>query len=298
MPNVENTAADLEGATAQFTAARNRLFGIAYRMLGNRAEAEDIVQETWLRWQTCDRSVVEDPAAYLATTTTRLAINVMQSARARRETYVGPWLPEPVDTSADPALGAERAEALEFATLMLLEKLAPTERGAYVLREAFEYPYNQIADVLQIGEVNARQLVSRARKRLVSERREPTTLAEQRRLLEALVQAAQTGDLATLEELLADDVVSYTDGNGMRGASRVPVVGKAVVAKYLKAFAPRFWPGTGLTWIDANGKAAVLISRDAAVIALLTVSATSDGIDRIMWVLNPDKLETISGLVR
>ena len=109
-------------------------------MLGSAAEAEDVVQDVWTRWQSTDRRVVRDPPAFLATTTTRLAINVLQSARARRETYVGPWLPEPVDTSADPHLGAERSEALELATVMLLEKLAPTERAAYVLRETFDYP--------------------------------------------------------------------------------------------------------------------------------------------------------------
>ena len=132
-----------------FLSVRPRLFGIAYRMLGSAAEAEDIVQDVWVRWQTTDRSVVRDAAAFLATTTTRLAINVMQSARSRRETYVGPWLPEPVDTSADPGLGAERGEALELGVLVLLEKLSPAERAAYILREAFDYAYRDIADILR-----------------------------------------------------------------------------------------------------------------------------------------------------
>ena len=122
-----------------FMSVRPRLFGIAYRMLGSAAEAEDIVQDVWVRWQTADRSLVRDAAAFLVTTATRLAINVMQSARSRRETYVGTWLPEPVDTSADPGLGAERGEALECGVLLLLEKLSPTERAAYILREAFDY---------------------------------------------------------------------------------------------------------------------------------------------------------------
>jgi RNA polymerase sigma-70 factor, ECF subfamily len=240
-------AADLEQATAQFVAVRGRLFGIAYRMLGSSAEAEDIVQEAWLRWQMADRSAVVDPAAFLATTTTRLCLNALQSARARRETYIGPWLPEPVDTSADPHLGAERGEALELATVMLLEKLPPTERAAYVLREAFDYPYARIADVVQVKEENARQLVSRARKHISTGRREQTSSAEQKRLLEALVGAAQEGDVEALEKLFADDVVSYTDGNGMRGASRIPVVGRSVVAHFLKAVAPRWWQDTKLT---------------------------------------------------
>jgi RNA polymerase sigma-70 factor (ECF subfamily) len=293
----DGSSADLEQATAEFVAVRGRLFGIAYRMLGSSSEAEDIVQEAWLRWQMADRSAVIDPAAFLATTTTRLCLNVLQSARARRETYIGPWLPEPVDTSADPHVGAERGEALELATVMLLEKLPPTERAAYVLREAFDYPYAKIADIVQVKEENARQLVSRARKHIATGRREPASSAEHKRLLEALVGAAQEGDVAALEKLLADDVVSYTDGNGMRGASRIPVVGRSVVAHYLQAFAPRFWQDTELTWIEANGQASVLISRGADLVAFLTVSASPQGIDQLMWVMSPDKLRAISSVL-
>ncbi len=288
------SSADLDRATAEFVAVRGRLFGIAYRMLGSRTEAEDIVQDVWLRWQRYDRSTVIDPAAFLATTTTRLCINALQSARARRETYIGPWIPEPVDTSADPVLGAERGEALELATLMLLERLTPTERAAYVLREAFGYPYAQIGEVLQIQEDNARQLVTRARKHIAAERRAPVDSAQQKRLLEALVAAAQQGDLQRLEKLLAEDVVSYTDGNGMRGASRVPVHGRQTVAKFLRAFAPNFWPGTELTWIEANGAPSVRISRDGTVVGVLAISASVDGIDQLMWVLSPDKLSGVT----
>ena len=154
-----------------FVPVRPRLFGIAYRMLGSRAEAEDIVQDVWLRWQSTNRSAVENPPAFLATTTTRLCINLAQSAHTRRETYIGMWLPEPVDTSSDPGLSAERGEALKVALLVLLEKLSPTERAAYVLREAFDYPYRQIADILQIEEANVRQLVCRARKHIADGRR-------------------------------------------------------------------------------------------------------------------------------
>lgn len=288
------SSADLDQATTEFVAVRGRLFGIAYRMLGSRAEAEDIVQDVWLRWQRYDRSTVNDPAAFLATTTTRLCINALQSARARRETYIGPWIPEPVDTSADPVLGAERGEALELATLMLLERLSPTERAAYVLREAFDYPYNQIGEVLQIQEDNARQLVTRARRHIAAERRAPVDSAQQKRLLEALVAAAQQGDLQRLERLLAEDVVSYTDGNGMRGASRVPVHGRHTVAKFLHAFAPRLWPGASLRWMDMNGQPTVVISNDGAVRALLAISASSDGIDQLMWILSPDKLGAVT----
>jgi RNA polymerase sigma-70 factor (ECF subfamily) len=191
---------------AAFEAARPRLFGIAYRTLESATDADDVVQDAWLRWQRTDRDAVRDAAAFLATTTKRLALNVAQSARARRETSIQPWHPEQVDVHADPTLGAERREALEVAMLTLSEKLSPTERAAYVLREAFDYPYRQISDVLATSEANARQLVTRARVRLASERRRHVSAAEQQRLVDAFVDAAQTGDLTTLEQLLAADV--------------------------------------------------------------------------------------------
>lgn len=191
-----------------FAIARARLFGIAYRMLGSAAEAEDIVQDVWLRWQSANRSVVENPTAFLAKTTTRLCINRAQSAHARHETYLETWLSEPVDTSGDPGLGAERGEALKLAVRVLLEKLSPTERAAYVLREAFDYPHSQIADTLRMEEANVRQLVSRARKHIADGRYTPVSSGEQRRLLEAFVAAAHTGDLTGLEGLFAEDVVS------------------------------------------------------------------------------------------
>lgn len=293
--SASGAAGDLDHASAVFAEVRPRLFGIAYRMLGSAAEAEDLVQDVWLRWQTYDRAAVADPAAFLATTATRLAINVLKSARVRRETYVGPWLPEPVDTGADPHLGAERGEALNLAVLMLLERLSPTERAAYVLREAFDYPYPQIAAIVQVGEAAARQLVSRARKHLRSGRRAPVTGAEQRRLLTAFVAAARAGDLAALEELLAADAVSYSDGGGAARASRFPVVGAVRVAKYVRAFASRFWEGVDVEWATVNGQAAALLRRDGEVFTVLTVDASDRGIGRIMWMMNPAKIAAVSG---
>jgi RNA polymerase sigma-70 factor (ECF subfamily) len=191
---------------APFEAVRPRLFGIAYRTLESAADADDVVQDAWIRWQGTDRDEVRDPGAFLATTTKRLALNVAQSARARRETCIQPWHPEPVDAHGDPALGAERREALELAILTLSERLSPTERAAYVLREAFDYPYRQIAGVLATSEANARQLVARARVRLAGERRRQISAAEQQRFVDAFVDAARTGDLMTLEQLLAAEV--------------------------------------------------------------------------------------------
>jgi RNA polymerase sigma-70 factor, ECF subfamily len=200
---VSSPSSSANDGLSAFLSVRPRLFSIAYRMLSSAAEAEDIVQDVWVRWQTADRSVVRDAAAFLATTTTRLAINVMQSARSRRETHVGPWLPEPADTSADPGLGAERGEALELGVLVLLEKLLPTERAAYILREAFDYTYRDIANVLRLEEANARQVVTRARQHVANSRRMPASSTEQRRLLDGFIAAARHGDVAGLEGLLA-----------------------------------------------------------------------------------------------
>ncbi|MFC8241660.1 RNA polymerase sigma-70 factor [Streptomyces chartreusis] len=286
----EDGTDSLDRAAQQFMAARPQLFGIAYRILGTAAEAEDVVQDAWLRWQKTDRSEIKEPAAFLATVTARLAINVAQSARMRRESYTGPWLPEPVDTKADPQLGAERAEALDMAVLLLLEKLNPVERAAYVLREAFDYPYKRIAEILETNEAHTRQLVTRARKHMAAERKEPVSSTEHRRLLEVFLDAARTGSLSGLENVLAEDVVSYADGGGIRGASKIPVVGRLRVSKYLVAFAPRFWPPAKVRWVEANGRPAVLVSAEGNPVALLCVDVSERGIERIMWVMNPAKL--------
>lgn len=280
----------IEDGLAVFLQTRQRLFGIAYRILGTTAEAEDVVQEAWLRWQATDRSTVADAAAFLAATATRLAINVAQSARVRRETYIGPWLPEPVDTEFDPRLGAERGEALGFAVLMLLERLTPAERAAYVLREAFDYDYARIADILQGSEANARQLVTRARKHVAGVRRAPVTGEEQRRLLHVFMDAAQRGDTAALESLLAADVVSYADGGGAARAARTPVVGRDRVVKFLVAVSKHFWNGATLTWKETNGQASVLIAQAGTPLALATIEASDDGIGQILWIMNPAKL--------
>lgn len=280
----------LDAAAAVFEGVRPRLFGIAYRMLGSVTEAEDVLQEGWIRWQTYDRSAVLNPDAFLATTITRIAINVAQSARVRRTTYIGPWLPEPVDATADPALGAENGAALGTAMLMLLEKLSPTERAAYVLREAFAYPYEQIADIIGQSQASVRQLVSRARKRMVSEKRTAVAGVEQRRLLEAFLDAAQTGNLAALEQILAADVVSLTDGGGAVRASKFPVVGRERVAKFVRAFAGVFWVGVTVDPVQANGQASVALSRDGVRFAVVTVTASAEGIDRVLWMMNPGKL--------
>jgi RNA polymerase sigma-70 factor (ECF subfamily) len=192
---------------AAFVEVGRRLFRIAYRVLGNAADAEDVVQDVWLRWQATDRSVVLNAPAFLATATTRLALNLAQSARSRRETYVGTWLVEPADASPTPQAKVERGEALEHAVGLLLETLSPRERAAYVLREGFSYRYRQIAGILRLGEANTRQLVTRARKRVTDRPRARVGSAARRRLLDAFI-AAQRGDCAALEGVFVADVAA------------------------------------------------------------------------------------------
>ncbi|WP_328843225.1 RNA polymerase sigma-70 factor [Streptomyces sp. NBC_00258] len=283
---------DLHEAVSVFVKLRPRLFGIAYRVLGSAVEAEDVVQEVWLRWQHTDRAVVISPVAFLSSATTRLAINVAQSARVRRETYIGPWLPEPIDTSNDPQAGAERAEALELALLLVLEKLPPTERAAYVLRQAFDYPYPEIAQILGLSPVNVRKIVSRARKHLTEDQRDSVDATEHRRLLDAFVTAARHGDVASLEALLTSDAVSLSDGNGMRGAARVPVLGRARVANLSTAY-PRFWPTVEVETVEANGRGGVVLYRDGRACTFMTVAATHRGIHQVMWVFNPSKIAAL-----
>jgi len=208
---VGTEAGGLDQAASVFIGARPGLFKIAYRVLGSVGEAEDVVQDVWLRWQGTDRTVVLDPPAFLAATTTRLAINVAQSARRRYEAPVGRILPEPVDSGLGPEAGVERQDAVEMALLLLMEKLTPAERAAYVLREAFAYPYRKISEFLHLGVANTRQLVRRARKRLATERRAPVSSADHRHLVRAFLAAAQTGELAVLEELLAMEAAGRTD---------------------------------------------------------------------------------------
>lgn len=204
--NVASEIACPDGLST-FLAVRPRLFSIAYRVLRSAAEAEDIVQDAWVRWQTADRSVVRDPAAFLATTTMRLAINVIQSARSRRETGAASPLLESVDAGGGHESRLEQSEALASGMLALLEKLPPTERAAFILREAFEYNYRKIADVLRLQEANARQLVSRARQHLSSGRRTPVSADEHNRLLVVFIAAVQHGDVTPLERLLCHSAV-------------------------------------------------------------------------------------------
>jgi RNA polymerase sigma-70 factor (ECF subfamily) len=200
-----------DDGVSTFLSVRTRLFGIAYRMLGDAAAAEDVVQEAWIRWQSTNRCDIRNATAFLTTTATRLAINVKQSARSRRETSVPPGLPEPIDTSADQSARAERDDALTAGVFVLVERLSPAERAAYILREAFDYTYRDIASALDLQEANARQLVSRARVRMAHGRRTPVPAEEHRRLLSAFGAAAQAGDARGLAESFAADTRRHSN---------------------------------------------------------------------------------------
>lgn len=266
----QDHTSSLDQAAATFVEVRPRLFGIAYRMLASSAEAEDIVQETWLRWQNTERSAIANPAAFLALITTRLSVNATQSARARRETCIAPWLPEPVDTSTDPAVGAERGEALELALLRLLEKLTPAQRAAYILREAFAYPYERIAKIIKLSPANVRQLVSRARKHLNTTRRESIDTDQHRRLLSAFLDAAQKGNLTALEDLFAADVVSSSDGDGSRGAALLPQISNRAHRRHLSSRAaggrPSHGAGDGPAGADRRIRAPQVEKRTESVL--------------------------------
>jgi len=201
----ERAFANLDDAVSVFTDLRPRLLAIAHRILADRAEAEDTVQDAWVRWQLCDRAAVVNPTAFLVTMVTRLALNTKASARVRRESYADQWLPERADSAADPTTATEQNEALGGAIDLLMERLAPSERAAYVLRHAFDYPYERIGQILHLTDTNTRQTVCRAGKRLGGDRRRKVTRDERRELLEVFVAAARDGAIAALENLFATE---------------------------------------------------------------------------------------------
>src|SRR5829696_39108 len=230
----------------ELEALRRHGFGVAYRMLGSVSEAEDVTQEALLSLTRQERTI-EQPAAWMTTVVTRLSINVLRSARARRQSYVGPWLPEPLveDPAPGPASRAELADSLSQAMLVLLERLSPVERAAYLLREVFGYEYSQIADVIERSEANSRQLVTRARKHLEASRpRFDPDEAARDALLERFLAAAEDGDMEALEQLLAKDAVLYADSGGKAMAPQEPLVGAAKIARFMAAVA-QVRPGSG-----------------------------------------------------
>jgi RNA polymerase sigma-70 factor (TIGR02957 family) len=277
---------------------RPRAFAVAYRMLGSVSEAEDIVQEALLRLHLAleQGERIESPRAYVSTVVTRLCIDQMRSARARRESYVGEWLPEPLvdDGRSDPADNAELADSLSLAFLVLLESLTPEQRAAFVLREVFDYPYEQIAAIIGTGEDNARQLVSRARKRVDEGRpRFEASLAQREQLARSFLSAFSDGDLHALEELLAHDVVLHGDGGGRVRAITRPVHGRAKVARMLVSGlrAAEAFGGWTLSQAQVNGQPGAIVSDPAGKpIAVMVLDIADGQIQALRSIVNPDKL--------
>ncbi|MFF3457372.1 RNA polymerase sigma-70 factor [Streptomyces sp. NPDC002730] len=282
------------GTAEEFTAHRPRMFGLAYRLLGSAEEAEDAVQDAYLRWSGADRAAIEHPGAWLARVVTNLCLNRLTSARVQREQYVGPWLPEPVftqDGSLGPMESAEQRDAVSTALLVLLERLTPTERAVYVLREAFGYGHRDIAGVLNLSEANCRQLYRRAVQRVATCDARFTPAAErQHELVESFVMAAREGDLAGLEKLLAKDVTWWSDGGGKVTAARRPIVGRETVVRFLVGGAQRFAGGWDLTVAEVNGAPALVAHAAEQLIAVASFELRDGVIARVRVVVNPDKL--------
>ncbi|MFH8658936.1 RNA polymerase sigma-70 factor [Streptomyces afghaniensis] len=285
-----------------FEAARPRLEAIAYRLLGSASEAEDAVQETFLRWQAADVDRVEVPEAWLTKVLTNLCLNQLTSARARRETYVGQWLPEPV-LAGDPMLGpadtAEQRESVSYAVMAVLERLSPNERAVYVLREAFDYPHREIAEILDITEAASQQILHRAKKHVArGKARTEVDEAAARRIVDEFLAAATSGRTEPLVRLLTQDAIAVGDGGGKVPARAKAFEGALAVAKFMRGL---FKPGKAKRDLvggspdvyatTANGDPALVVVLDGRVIGVMCLEVTTEGITAFRSQVNPDKLE-------
>jgi RNA polymerase sigma-70 factor (ECF subfamily) len=278
----------------EFEERRSWLFGLAYRLLGSAEDAEDAVQDAFVRWEAADREVIIAPGPWLAKVTTNLCLNRLTSGRARREQYIGPWLPEPVLT-ADGALGpletAEQRDLVSMALLVLMERLTPVERAVFVLREAFAFSHRDIAEILELSEPNCRQLHRRAAQRVREGRpRFRPDAGQRRRLVERFLAAARDGDVRGLERLLADDATSWADGGGRVGAARRPLVGRDRVVRYLVRGIARSAVGLDIGVAEVNGEPAMLAWAAGSLVGVLVPEFTAEGLRALRIVVNPDKL--------
>lgn len=277
-------------ATEAFVAHRNLLFTIAYEMLGSAADAEDVLQEVWLRWAGVDLESVREPRAYLIRITTRQALTRLRTLGRRKESYVGPWLPEPLLTAPDVAEDVELADSVSMAMLLVLETLAPTERAVFVLREVFALEYGEIAEAVDKTPAATRQIAHRARAHIAARRpREVPSAAETRSALEAFRRAVETGDLQSLLDVLAPDVVLLSDGGGLVAAATEPVVGADGVAGVLG----KIPAAAVLQPVQANGYPALLVRVDGEVTTVMAVRVADGRIAGLYAVRNPEKLSRV-----
>jgi len=290
-----------------FEHSRARLEAIAYRLLGSATDAEDAVQDTFLRWQAADRSHVQTPEAWLTKVLTNLCLNQLTSARARRETYVGMWLPEPVlagDRMLGPVDTVERRESVSMAVLALMERLSANERVVYVLREAFGYSHGEIAEILDLTESNCQQIYRRAKQHIITSRvRTEADASSTRKIVEEFLVAATSGKIQRLVELLADDATSIGDGGGKIPARTTPIIGALTVARFLRGlFKPTearrdLIGGRPAVYASTvNGGPAVVFVVGDQVVGVMALHVTSTGISSIHTQVNPDKLARITRL--
>ncbi|MEU8437096.1 RNA polymerase sigma-70 factor [Streptomyces sp. NPDC029216] len=281
-----------EPATDPFNEHRRLLFATAYRMLGTVSDAEDIVQDAWLTWNKADRSEVRHPKAYLVRTVTNLSLNRLTSARATREEYVGPWLPEPLLTSPDVAQDRELAESVSMAMLVVLETLSPLERAVFVLREVFGYSHAEIAGFLDREEPAVRQISSRARKHVASRRqRFDTDSAERRRITDRFLTACAGGDINAVLEMLAPDVTAWSDGGGKVSAARRPLYGPDHVSRWIfGVLAKPANAGVVVTPAVVNGELGIVARLGDTPIAVLTYDLEGGLFRNLRTQVNPDKL--------
>ncbi|QNH16637.1 RNA polymerase sigma factor SigJ [Xanthomonas sp. SS] len=280
-----------------FESQRPRLFGLAYRLLGSRSDAEDVLQDAWLRWQASDRAAIRDPEAWLVTATTRLGLDRLRAARSARVHYTGPWLPEPLEIAedTDPAERHARAEQVSVAFLALLERLGPEERAAFLLKEAFDYDYAQIGQLLGHAEANCRQLVHRARERLKAGRPRFAVAPERHRhLLERFMHASQQGDRGAIVALLDANARMFSDGGGKVTATLRPLLGAERIAMLYWAVARR---GLGLQARigTVNGEPAILRFIGTRLHSAVLVVIDGERIVEVLTLMNPDKLPPLAG---
>lgn len=279
--------------TDPFERERPRLVGLAYRMTGTLSDAEDVVQDAWIRWQSVDADTVANPAAWLTTVTTRVALDRLRSIRRRRETYVGPWLPEPLVTERGPAEVAELAESLRLGFLTVLDELKPIERAVFLLADVFGMPFAEVAGVVGRPEASCRQIAARARRRV----RKPGSerdLDRNRRVVDGLIGAVATGDVDGALRLLAPDVLFVADGGASRHAARRPVLGADRVVRLLVNLGQRFAGEIAVRPVTVNGDAGVVITLGGDVDMVIACDVEMERITAIRAVRNPDKLGRVN----
>jgi RNA polymerase sigma-70 factor (ECF subfamily) len=278
-----------------FARHRGLLFTVAYEILGSASDAEDVVQETWLRWADVDHSTVRDSRAYLVRVVTRQSLNRLRTLTRRREDYVGEWLPEPVQTGPDVSADVELAESVSVAMLTVLETLGPIERAVFVLREVFETPYDEIAEAIDKSPAAVRQIAHRARDHVAARRpRVTVSTAEQQQAVERFLAAVRDGDLEGLLEVLAPDVVAVADGGGFAPAARRPIEGADRVSRFLIGTARSTDFEVKTVWL--NGSLGARVEIEGAVGAAMSFSVEDGRITRIYAVSNPNKLAWLDGV--